>query len=248
MNKILALWAVPRSRSTAFEHMMRVRGDYTCLHEPFGEAWYQGEDRRCPPQRFGDPTPGLTFASVWKNLQIRASRADSVFIKEFPHQVTHMCDDVFLDHFTHSFLIRDPAKTLPSIYDKWQDFELSETGFAEQRTFFDRISDRDGSPPPVIDAEELVADPGGVVAAWCNAVGIPFLADALSWETPSQEAHSWYNEGSWHDNLRSSTGLEAPVQNYLPVDANERLREAEALCRPHYDHLHAHRLASRSQR
>ena len=43
MHKILALWAVPRSTSTAFEWMMRQRGDLDCLHEPFGEAWYQGE-------------------------------------------------------------------------------------------------------------------------------------------------------------------------------------------------------------
>ena len=43
MHKIVVLWAVPRSTSTAFEWMMRQRGDLTCFHEPFGEAWYQGE-------------------------------------------------------------------------------------------------------------------------------------------------------------------------------------------------------------
>ncbi|MCP4301768.1 MAG: sulfotransferase family protein, partial [Gammaproteobacteria bacterium] len=48
MHKILALWATPRSTSTAFEWMMRMRGDMTCFHEPFGEAWYQGEDARWP--------------------------------------------------------------------------------------------------------------------------------------------------------------------------------------------------------
>ena len=48
MHKIIALWAVPRSTSTAFEWMMRQRGDLDCLHEPFGEAWYQGEDPLWP--------------------------------------------------------------------------------------------------------------------------------------------------------------------------------------------------------
>ena len=41
MHKIVALWAIPRSTSTAFEWMMRQRGDMEALHEPFGEAWYQ---------------------------------------------------------------------------------------------------------------------------------------------------------------------------------------------------------------
>ena len=42
MNPIYILWATPRSTSTAFEWMMRMRGDMACFHEPFGEAWYQG--------------------------------------------------------------------------------------------------------------------------------------------------------------------------------------------------------------
>ena len=45
---ILALWAVPRSTSTAFEWMMRQRGDFECFHEPFGEVWYQGESPLWP--------------------------------------------------------------------------------------------------------------------------------------------------------------------------------------------------------
>ena len=52
---------------------MRARGDRLCLHQPFGETWYQGEDRRCPPQRSGGPTSGLTFASVWDDLRASTS-------------------------------------------------------------------------------------------------------------------------------------------------------------------------------
>lgn len=41
MNPIYILWATPRSTSTAFEWMMRMRGDMACFHEPFGEACYR---------------------------------------------------------------------------------------------------------------------------------------------------------------------------------------------------------------
>ena len=54
MNKIIALWSTPRSTSTAFEWMMRQRGDLYCMHEPFGEAWYQGEEPLCPRYKYGD--------------------------------------------------------------------------------------------------------------------------------------------------------------------------------------------------
>jgi adenylylsulfate kinase len=46
MHPIHVLWATPRTTSTAFEWMMRMRGDMACFHEPFGLAWYQGSDAR----------------------------------------------------------------------------------------------------------------------------------------------------------------------------------------------------------
>ena len=114
MEKILALWAVPRSTSTAFEWMMRVRGDFECLHEPFGEVWYQGENPLWPRATQDSlRTPGLTYESCWENLQ-RVSAHKAVFIKDFPLYLEPVLSDEFLRNFRHSFLIRDPLKTLSS--------------------------------------------------------------------------------------------------------------------------------------
>ena len=38
MNKIIALWATPRSISTAFEVMMQEQGDFDTLHEPLAQS------------------------------------------------------------------------------------------------------------------------------------------------------------------------------------------------------------------
>ena len=119
MNKILALWGIPRSTSTAFEWMMRQRGDMQCYHEPFGEAWYQGEQPLWPRlQPDSKRTPGLTLESTWAELQAAAEQG-AVFIKDFPHHIDHMWDDAMLERFTHSFLIRDPAKTVTSLIGRW---------------------------------------------------------------------------------------------------------------------------------
>ena len=179
MNKILALWAVPRSTSTAFEWMMRQRGDMACLHEPFGEAWYQGEDPLWPRLTADSlRTPGLTLESVWQKLLAMAAEG-AVFSKDFPHYIDHMWSPEMLRHFNHSFLIRDPAKTITSMHSKWPDFHEKEVGFTEQRSLFDLITEIEGSPPPVIDSDDLLEDPVRIVRKhWCEAVGIPFIADA----------------------------------------------------------------------
>jgi len=239
-HRILALWCVPRSRSTAFERMMEQRGDYLCYHEPFGDVWYNGEKPSCRPQRIQNRTPGLTVRVQLERLSISA-KTTPVFFKDMAEHVIPYADKNFLQSFDHSFLIRDPADTIPSLFDKWPDFELSETGFSQQNELFQRISDFQGHPPPVIDAEELVAKPLEVISSWCNAVGIDVRPDSLTWPA---EAHtySWYEGGSWHDNLRNSTSLSAPERNYLPLESSQKMLDAYSLCRPHYEELSSHRL------
>lgn len=241
MNKILALWAIPRSTSTAFEWMMRQRGDLSCHHEPFGEAWYYGEDNRTPrPNKVG-VKPGLSYASVWQDLQGDAQQR-AVFMKDFPHYILHMADPSFLAQFTHSFLIRDPKKMLPSMYDKWPDFRIDECGYAEQRALFDRLCDQNGSAPPVVDSDDLLNRPRATVRAYCEAVGIAYIEDALTWDEGERTSVSWYDKGSWHDNLKSSTGLAPQKTNYVDITHNDHLMSAYEACRPHYEALYQHRL------
>lgn len=243
MHRILALWAVPRSTSTAFEWMMRQRGDLTCFHEPFGEAWYQGENPLWPRVTAESlRTPGLTLESVLQELKAEAAKGP-VFIKDFPHYVDHLWDDDFLDLFNHSFLIRDPAKTITSIYDKWPDFDEKEVGFAEQRALFDRLCDLRGAPPPVLDSDDLLEQPARMVELWCGAVGIPFIAEALSWEPGARDEVSWWDGGSFHANLRNSDGLKPQTRKYVEMDdAPERVKEVYQRALPHYRQLHRFRL------
>ncbi|MBT5571149.1 MAG: sulfotransferase family protein [Alphaproteobacteria bacterium] len=244
MHKIIALWAVPRSTSTAFEWMMRQRGDLDCLHEPFGEAWYQGEDPFWPRYKDGEKTTkGLSIKSVWDDIQTRAKNGP-VFLKDFPHYINHMWTPDFLSNFTHAFLIRDPAKTISSVYNKWPDFDELEVGFPEQRALFDLLTALNGTPPPVIDSDDLLEDPDKMVAAFCDAVDIPFIAEAMSWEPGGDpSAHSWWDGGSFHANLAQSTGLTPQVRRYIEVDdAPERVRRVHRRMKPHYDHLYQHRI------
>jgi len=244
MHKIVALWAVPRSTSTAFEWMMRQRGDMVCLHEPFGEAWYQGEQPLWPRWQPGDKTtPGLTLESVWQDIQQRAQLAP-VFIKDFPHYINHLWDAEFLSHFTHAFLIRDPALTVTSMYDKWPQFDETEVGFPEQRALFDLLYALNGSPPPVLDSDMLLEHPQQMLQAFCESVAIPFIPEALSWEPGADtSAYSWWDGGSFHHNLSHSTGLKKQQRRYVELDrAPQRVQQVVYRMRPHYEHLYRHRI------
>ena len=251
MNPIYVLWATPRSTSTAFEWMMRMRGDMACFHEPFGEAWYQGDDARAPRLTVDSPRkPGLNFATVLARMQAAATRRP-VFSKDMAQFTDHLWQGDFLDNFEHSFLIRDPAKVLASLQRSWiklnddEGFIRNEIGFEEQRALFDLLCDKQGSSPVVIDSDDLLADPPAMVAKYCDAIGVPFIAEALSWEPGSRGEVLWYDgdDSIWHESLKNSDGLKAQPRKHVDVDdLPTRLRKLYDDFLPHYQHLYAHRL------
>lgn len=49
MNPIVFMWSHPRSMSTATERIMRERGDFECLHEPFLYYYYEHLGKKSLP-------------------------------------------------------------------------------------------------------------------------------------------------------------------------------------------------------
>jgi hypothetical protein len=250
MNPIYVLWATPRSTSTAFEWMMRMRGDMACFHEPFGEAWYQGDDARAPRLTADSPRkPGLDFDTVLARLQA-AARKRAVFSKDMPQFTDHLWQGDFLDGFEHSFLIRDPAKILASLHRSWsksnnEGFTRNEIGFDEQRALFDLLYEKNGGAPVVIDSDDLLADPPAMVAKYCDAIGVPFIARALSWEPGSRGEVLWYDsdDSIWHESLKNSDGLKAQPRRHIDIgELPARLQALYDDFLPHYQNLYAHRL------
>ena len=142
MHKILALWAVPRSTSTAFEWMMRQRGDLDCLHEPFGEAWYQGEDPLWHRFKPGDedhvrPDAGQRVGRTFRRVRKRGP----VFLKDFPHYINHIWDAEFLVAFQPRLPDPRPGQNhhLDPRINAGPILHEGEVGFPEQRALFDLL-------------------------------------------------------------------------------------------------------------
>ena len=235
---LLILWATPRSTSTAFEWMMRQRGDFDCYHEPWNELYYYGQDRVSQRDAHVEARPGHTFDATWEQL-ITTSQQRPVFVKDFAYSVEHTLTNERLDACTHTFLIRDPVRVIQGMAKHWPDCSWEEVGFASLHRLFHRIADRTGSPPPVMTSASLLAEPETTAAAYCTASGIPFIEEALVWESGERSEVSWYGEGSgpWHDTLRESTGIKPPATKYPPLEENPRLFEMAERAQPLYDEL-----------
>ena len=240
-HPIYAVWAVPRSASTAFERMCIERGDLRVRHEPYAAGYYYGADRR--HQRFapeGPPDPGNGFAALTASL-LRTATEGPVLLKDMAYYVAHR--PALLDNFVNSFLIRHPRASLASLHRQLPDFTEEEAGFLALEQLFEREQLRLGRTPPLLDANDLCANPAGMIAAWCEAIGLPFMPAALHWRPGALP--EWAGRDQFHDAVALTRGFEA-----LPDPRKQALPEAPALdCLPRclaiYERLHALRLRPR---
>lgn len=249
MRKILALWAHSRARSTAFERMMRERGDFFVIHEPFGPYYYFSGERISDNKSEVEARPEYGFEAILQRLWQEAS-SKPVFIKDHALYVAERANQAFLSHFQHTFLIRHPAQALPSLFARMPNFTLQEAGYAESYQLFELT--KTVQTAVVIDADDLVKSPAATIRAYCEAVEIPFLSEALSWQAKSMTKSNWSDDGNWseswnasrwHSHLESSQGFQKkPNRNYVAVEENEHLRQAYEFCLPYYEKLYEHRL------
>ena len=229
----IALWAVPRSISTAFERVFVERDDFEVLHEPFSEAYYYGPDRLSDRYAEAEPKPEYSFDSVLAN--VLKPREKRVFVKDMAYQAKKVLNPEFASRFVNTFIVRDPKYVLVSLYKMWPDFTFEETGYEDLYRLF-RYATEAGEDVAVVDAMTFSENPAGVLAAYCEHLEIPFRSGSLTWE--SRDVEHWDSWEGWHDAAERSTGIK-PATRRDP-ELPEELEEVYERCLPYYYELAAH--------
>jgi Sulfotransferase domain len=234
-HRIVTLWAVPRTASTAFERMMIERGDFAVFDEPFSAHYYFGPQK--VSGRYAETRPESRPGQILARLEA-AARAGPVFVKDMAYHVVGFASPPFMKRFVNTFLVRDPAFAIPSLARMWPDFTEEETGYAALARLVD-LAEAAGQEPVILDSDDLCRDPEGTVRAWCEAVGIPFLPEALRWEAGMRE--EWGLWRDWYEATAASTAFRPPSGD-PPPRHDPRVASAYERALPHYEALRARRL------
>ncbi|EDY56273.1 sulfotransferase family protein [Streptomyces sp. SID5470] len=229
---VLALWSAPRCRSTAFARMMTERGDRAVVHEPFSRV-----------VDFGEVEVGDTVARSERDVlaALRAMAAGTpVFFKDttdFRYPAL-LADEAFLSAATHTFIIREPAEAIASHHALNPDLGRDEIGFARLYEIFTAVETATGSTPVVIDSDDLLDRPADTVRAYCAAVGIDFLPEALNW-APGMRSE-WRSTSKWHKSTSETTGFKRVRSGGAEVVAADPvLRSYRDYHQPYYEKLRA---------
>jgi hypothetical protein len=236
----IAMWSGPRNLSTAMMYAFAARGDCAVWDEPFYAAYLAATGLVHPLNEAilaaGEADP----ARVATRCAAPAPTGESLFYqKQMTHHMLPGFPLEFMDRCTNVFLIRHPARVIASYLAKRENPTLLDLGFVQQAALFDRVADRTGTAPLVIDSADIRANPQESLTKLCAALGIPFTARMLSWSPgPKRFDGAWAPH--WYGAVHRSTGFDA-AEGEVPVLAPEsRHLEAEALTI--YQRLSAHRL------
>lgn len=232
---VIALWAHPRAVSTAFLRMMIARGDLTVVHEPLVTLTDEGSVELPTPD--GGTVTARSTGQVLAHLRKLAVERP-VFVKDtLEYRYQYLFDHPReLADIRHTFIVRHPAPTISSHYAMKPTVTCPEIGYEHQYELYSLVSEVAAEPPVVLSAERLLADPEQVVAAYCAAVGLPYLPQALRWEP--QDRPEWRRTRQWHTTAAASSGFAAVPRHYeVTVENDERLRAFYDYHYPFYERL-----------
>jgi hypothetical protein len=229
----IAMWSGPRNISTAMMRSFENRGDCAVVDEPFYAAYLAATGLE-------HPMTEEVLASQpqdWRAVAAGLAKASAPVVYE-KHMTHHMRPDFGLDWMADcrtAFLIRDPAQVLASYVKARAEVTLDDIGVVRQRELFEREADRLGKAPPVVEGADVLADPRAMLTALCDAVGVPFREEMLSWPAGPRDSDGVWAP-AWYAAVERSTGFAAPERPASAPLADD-LRKIADQARPHYEAL-----------
>ena len=230
------MWSGPRNLSTAMMRSFDARADVAEVwDEPFYAAYLAATGKPHPMREAILAAQPQDWRAVARACAEAEGPPGAVIYQK--HMSQHMLPGFgrdWMDAVTHVFLIRAPERVAASFLSKWGDAELEDIGFVQQAELFERVADRAGAAPPVIDAEAVRADPEGVLRRLCAAIELPFDRAMLGWPSgPRNSDGVW--AAHWYGSVEASTGFSPPDPPPPPLSgALGALAEA---ARPFYERL-----------
>jgi len=237
------MWSGPRNISTALMRSFENRPDCRVVDEPLYGCYLDETGLDHPGREDIVTAMDCDWRSVVQSL-CEGSPGDCELYYQ-KHMTQHLLPGMgldWVDALENCFLIREPRRIIASYARVRPDFVLEELGIPQQLALFEREADRLGEAPPVLDSAKTLANPEGVLRAFCSSMQIQFYPEMLAWPTGRRDSDGIWAP-HWYGAVEQSTGFSAPTavsgeQVDIPEQYLALCEEAEAV----YARLSAHAL------
>jgi hypothetical protein len=233
------MWSGPRNLSTALMRSFGNRADAAAVRdEPF-YAVYLAMSGKPHPMRgeilAAQPTDWPSVVAACSEAPVPSGRI--AYQKQMTHHMLPGIPRDWLKRLTNVFLIRDPRRVVASYAARREQVSLDDLGFVQQAELYDSLA---AATPAVVEAEDIRADPRGMLTRLCARVDLPFDDAMLHWPAgPRASDGVWAPH--WYSSVEASTGFTPPDPDPPPMD--DAMEALAAAARPAYKHLRRHKIA-----
>jgi hypothetical protein len=239
----IAMWSGPRNISTAMMRAFENRRDCFVSDEPFYAAYLVATGLVHPMRAEIIASQPLDWRLVSEYLTGPVPEGRPIWYQK--HMTHHMVPGFgrdWLGSCVNAFLIRAPEAVLASYARKRADFTLEEIGLPAQVDLFQRAAHRLGRAPPVLEGEDVLANPERALRALCAACGVAFDPAMLTWRPGGRPTDGVWAP-IWYEAVERSTGFAAPSAESRIEELPEALKPIAEAARPLYETLAKHKLS-----
>ena len=258
-KKHVFLWTAFRSCSSAFERSILTLPRMQLMSEPFSASFYFGPQRQSCRYESKEADSKASYENVAREIlnQANDDNIDLLFVKDMACYMKGRLGFLkeFFQDAKHSFLIRNPKKSIPSQYrasenpeiqdSGWNYFDPQEAGFQELFEMYSFVKDNLDANPVVVDADDLLESPKQIMKEYCDRVGIKYEEHMTTWK-PGEIIQAWqdgwviaWRRGALNSSgfIKSDTSSSKPEIEY-PSDVVKAMEDSQAF----YDKMFSVRL------
>ncbi|CAD5322131.1 unnamed protein product [Arabidopsis thaliana] len=205
--EVIHSWSAPRSLSTSLMYSFAQRLDTEVVDEPLYASFLKATGFDRPYRDEVLSKMECNGEKVVKDVIYGSGSKKYRYCKHISKQRLFGLPSELISRGKHFILIRNPLNILPS-FEKVHPPSFLELGLGELVSIYSDLCQM-GTPPAVIDADELQRDPETTLRGLCDDLEIPFQASMLKWKAgPIPEDGVW--APWWYKSVHESTGFSSP--------------------------------------
>ena len=236
---IIHLISSPRTISTSLMYAFDNRSDTTAIDEPFYAHYLTLTGKQHPGRKEVLNEMPAEIELVFEGIMKKAEESEHLFLKNMGHHMLGLPIERF-QSYCNVFLIRNPGRIIQSITKILDSPTLLDIGVEQQWKCYNELFNLENKPI-VIDSMEILRDPSRQLQKLCDAIGIPFKDEMLTWAAgPRPIDGSWAKY--WYAGTHKSTGF-GPYHN-RPVELTPKGKKLLDEAMPLYKNLFEHSIHS----
>ena len=169
--------------------------------------------------------------------------------------------------FKYSFLIRHPHKVfrswrkyLTAIVGEFSDMRTlppivfpQGRGFKELFELVQYVKENIDPHPIILDADDLLQDPAGILSTYCARMGMPYSSKLLSWEAGAEITNTWIEcktvslantSQEYYKGALESQRFGKPTPIPDPASLPEDVRACAEISMEYYQYLYSERITA----